>query len=693
MVAPGTGFGRSFFVMKLTTLVSLFLFLAVGSAATLHVSPVGDDRNSGATAAAPIQTLTAAQTRVRKIRAARPAEPVTVMLRAGVYELSGSLRFGPEDSGAPGAPVRWVAAPGAAVHLSGGRAVKAFTPVRDPATAQRFDEAYREFIVEADLAAQGIREYGVIQAEGPAGVELFYGGRPMTLARWPDPSAANKGWFTIAWVPDGSQGDRFIYVGGRPRRWLHAPDAWLHGFWVYDWWATYERIKEIRPDEGLIVFDREGVVRARMADQTTGKVINRNFSSVGRRYYAVNILEELDEPGEWYLDRRNGKLYFYPPEPVRPGQAHVSVLTGPLLDLRDASHIRFQGFIVEYGRGNAVEIRGGEGIALEDCRLRNVGNNAVTIEGGQGHTVARCEITGTGDGGVLIQAGDPKTLTPARHAVRDCDIHHYSRWRLTYRAAVNLKGVGSIVEHNRIRHAPHAGVLLDGNDHRVDFNEFSELCLESDDCGAFYANGLNRTARGNQVRNNVFRAIRGIGGKSQAPAVYLDDFMGGTTISGNVFHRVYGVKIGGGRDNLVENNIFVDCDPALSLDGRGLGWASASFADIPAIQKELEAVKYREPPYRDRYPGLLTYLDDNPGMPKGNRIVRNIFTGGKGWIQITPEVDRAVVEVRDNYLGHTPGFVDRAKGDFRLRPDAPPRRMGFQPLPLERVGPRPRRQP
>ncbi|MCZ7636318.1 MAG: hypothetical protein M5U12_09950 [Verrucomicrobia bacterium] len=46
--------------------------------------------------------------------------------------------------------------------------------------------------------------------------------------------------------------------------------------------------------------------------------------------------------------------------------------------------------------------------------------------------------------------------------------------------------------------------------------------------------------------------------------------MSGTEITGNIFYRVQRAAFLGGRDHLVVNNIFVDCDPAVEVDGRGL---------------------------------------------------------------------------------------------------------------------------
>lgn len=673
---------------------SSLVWVSAGWAQPYYVAVTGNDHHPG-TLLQPFRTIERAQQALRELKAAgRLTRGASVFLRAGVYPLSRSVEFDERDSGVPGGRILYSAYGGERVSLIGGRAIAGFEPVSDPAIAARFDEAYRDKIVETSLAEQGITDFGAMKATGTAPLELFFGGQPMTLARWPNKSSPNRGWFAIAGVPAEGAGDRFIYVGGRPKaqRWASADDAWLHGFWIYDWWDSFVRLKAVDVENQLLISDQP-FVRAEMANQTSGKTVNRNASSVGRRYYALNILEELDEAGEYYVDRKSGKLYFWPPASARGTSAVVSMLETPLLKFRGSSHLTVRGLTLEYGRGDAIVIDGGTGVEILDCTLRNAGGKAVVIREGSGHSIANSRIYEVGDGAVAINAGVKKGLQAAGHRVAGNDIHNYSRRMLTYRAAVDVKGVGITVAHNHIHHAPHAGILLDGNDHTIEYNEFDHVCEQSDDCGAFYSNGLNWTARGTKVRFNSFHDIRGIGGKSQAPAVYLDDFAGSTTVYGNVFYNTFGVKVGGGRSNTVENNIFVNCEPALSLDGRGLTWASASVIEHRGlIEKQLNEVNFTEPPYRTRYPELLTLLDANPGMPLGNRILRNIFVGGTGWIRITEEVGAGVVEIDGNWKRTDPGFVDLAHFDFRLKPDAPVLRTGFQPIPLDRIGP-PRRAP
>ncbi|MBN2309866.1 MAG: hypothetical protein JXR94_12905, partial [Candidatus Hydrogenedentes bacterium] len=203
--------------------------------------------------------------------------------------------------------------------------------------------------------------------------------------------------------------------------------------------------------------------------------------------------------------------------------------------------------------------------------------------------------------------------------------------------------------------------------------------------GAFYM-GRDWTTRGNVIRYNFFHDIHGPYTHG-AMAVYLDDAASGTTIFGNVFYKASRAAfIGGGRDNIVENNVFVECNPGVHIDSRGLGWAKKYV--VPGggweMYKKLEAVNHAQPPYSERYPQLVTLLDDDPAVPKGNVIARNVFVGGKHFNLSKEGEEFAVIE--DNFTEGDPGFIDAEHLNFQLKDDSPVYELGFKRIPFEEIG-------
>lgn len=172
-------------------------------------------------------------------------------------------------------------------------------------------------------------------------------------------------------------------------------------------------------------------------------------------------------------------------------------------------------------------------------------------------------------------------------------------------------------------------------------------------------------------------------------AIYLDDWTSGVTVYGNICEGARrGVLVGGGRDNLIENNLFIDCGHAVHLDERGKGWAAYYFdGSTTTLFDRLEAVNATGPVYTARYPELATLLEDDPVSAKGNVVARNVRFGG-GWLELynglTEETEYLVFT--DNWTEGDPGFVDAAAGDYSLRDDAPVLATGFEPLPLAKMG-------
>jgi hypothetical protein len=219
-----------------------------------------------------------------------------------------------------------------------------------------------------------------------------------------------------------------------------------------------------------------------------------------------------------------------------------------------------------------------------------------------------------------------------------------------------------------------------GNDHQIEFNEIYRVCYESNDAGAMYA-GRNWTMRGTVIRYNYLHDISGFEGRG-CVGVYLDDQYSGTQVFGNVFVRVTrAAMIGGGRDCTIENNVFVDCVPATHVDARGLGWAADGFE---GLKQSLEQMPYQQPPWSTRYPQLVNILKEDPMAPRGDVIARNICVGGR-WGDFEDKA-KPMVTFRDNLLDADPRFVDTAHGNYQLRSDSPAWRLGFQRLPLDKIG-------
>ena len=655
-----------------SSLTILAISCPLFAGAEYFVSTGGSDANPG-TQAQPFATMQRARDAIRELKksSSLPDAGVTVWIEAGTYYVTEPLSLSDEDSGSEKAPIVYRGHPGGEVRIVGGRQVKKFQPVTDLAMLNRLDASVRDKIVCADLKAEGFSDYGQVAAESNR-LELFFRDEPMQLARWP-----NEDFLQIVEVVGetpsiihgikGTREGKFTYSGDRPKRWADEQEIWLHGYWFWDWSDSFEKVASIDTIKRVI---------------STVPPYHGYGYRKGQRYYALNILAELDRPGEWYLDRQHGILYFLPPTPIDEGKAVLSTLRH-LFVLKDCSWVTIRDLVLEATRSTAVSISGGTGNIVAGCTIRNTGSWAVSISGGGNNSVLGCDIYNSAEGGVSLSGGERKTLTPAEHRAKNNHLHHFGRIYRTYRPAVSVSGVGNQVAHNVIHDGPHNAIQLSGNDHIIEFNEIYNVCFETGDVGAFYM-GRDWTARGTIIRHNYFHDIKGPG-LYGAMAVYLDDAASGISVIGNIFYRAgRAAFIGGGRDNLVENNIFVDCEASVHVDARGVGWMKYHVEGDGTLPQRLREMPYKQPPWSEKYPSLVNILDDSPGEPKGNIVRRNISCGGK-WLDVE-NVAMPLIKFEDNLVDKDPHFMNAEHQDFRLRPDSPALELGFQQIPVDKIG-------
>jgi hypothetical protein len=309
----------------------------------LHVSPRGSDTNPG-TPARPFATLERARDEIRQLRQRSDLPPggVAVVVHGGRYPVVRPFALGTEDSGSVRSPVIYRAAAGETPVFSGGARVTGFEPVRDAAILRRLPAESRGKVFQADLKAQGISNVPPVRMGGFASgagfsshpaLELFFNGEAMPLSRWP-----NDGFVQVVEVrgttaqtgpgPTGAKDGVITYDGDRPRRWTDDRDLLLYGYWFYGWADSYERVEKIDLEKKEI---------------TLAPPFHTYGYRRGQPFKAMNLLSEIDQPGEWYLDRRRLTLYFYPPSDLTRAQVEISLTETPLVELKNVSHVSFEG--------------------------------------------------------------------------------------------------------------------------------------------------------------------------------------------------------------------------------------------------------------------------------------------------------------------------------------------------------------
>jgi Right handed beta helix region len=579
------------------------------------VAPVGVDRplakdSLASGQAGPVRTLQYAVDLARDLRRANPSRSaVDIELAPGEHRLDRPVRLTAEHGGSHGQPLVIRGSAGGTTKLKGSRKLEPIAAAGDGAkSAMSRPEINTE-------ARPHLRRYSLPSTLKPAAsmdtprpqdrvpavpFEVFDAGGPLRPARWP-----NTGWARVVTAGGTALPPTFTISSERVKTWQGEPDLWAGGYWQYDWRYETQAIIAINPASSIMTLAAlpfEGI-------------------KAGARMFVYHALSELDEPGEWYRDRVSNELLVWPRD---LSELEISV-SESAFEMTGVSHLRLQNLTIEMTRGDAVFVKGGRDVVIEDCTIRWTGGRAITFEDAAASGILRSHVTGTGAGGVLLYGGDRIGLVPAGLFALDTRFERFARLSLTYAAAVELDGVGNSAIGNFITDADHEGIEFRGNDHLIERNEMSRLMLDSADGGAIYT-GRDWTARGTRIRHNFIRDVRPAPGM-ETKGIYLDDMASGIIIEGNVFLRVdQAVFVGGGYDNQVTGNVFVATDPALHIDSRGIDFYRERIDDPKGeLRTRLDAMPYRSEPWRSRYPTLPGLLDDQPYLAKRNVMAGNLY--------------------------------------------------------------------
>jgi hypothetical protein len=655
-------------LILISVIIALLAFIIINlcfqnSTAVFFVATNGSDSNSGSKDK-PLATLEGAQNAIRKFKIDKQSKlkTVTVYIRSGTYYRKNTFTLDNNDSGDIKAPITYEPYKNEKVIITGGIGLDKdkFSKVSDESVLNKIiDKTARSHILEYDLKLNHI-DYGSTSQSIIDAPELFFNNIPLTLAKWPNENYSLTGNI----ISNIRSNYTFNYNGTRETSWEGAKDAWIFGYWYYNWADFTVKMDSINIKNHLITFKQN---------------IDYGIKS-NQRYFVFNLLQELDKPGEWYFDRIKGKIYMYPPNTMDKGTFYISQLNKPFIVENNTSNVHFKGITFQANRSLAVVINGGKNNIIEGCSIRNISKNAVSINGGKENGVQSCDIYNTGSGGININAGDRNKLIAANDYADNNNIYNYSRIKRTYTAAINLSGVGNTASHNSIHDAPHTAILFSGNNHTIEYNDIYSVANETDDVGAIYT-GRDWTYRGNVIRYNYIHDMENSIGKSGRTGVYLDDCMSSAEVYGNIFYRVNrSILVGSGRDNKIYNNIIIEGSQSIDIDQRGLNH------NLDLLFKNLAKVPYKSEIWKNKYPDLYKILDDSiPGNPVGNTVTTNAI-----YITKKPDIAKPVVKngnVTNNILfTGKPNFISNGELDFKKLSKETIPISNFKDIPFNRIG-------
>lgn len=660
----------------------------------VYVSVDGSE-NADGTIERPFGSLEQARDAVRDMRKASKKDlSVKVILRGGIYEIDNSFRLTEDDSGTAEKPTVYTSYPGEEVRLTGAKRINHKVEPEEK-ILERLPEESRDKVLAFDLKKDNLdgivkfeqRYYSVPYNPPP---DILWDGEFCNVARWPNEGYAKTGTILYAGFSlftSGGEGRPhprdddvgFVFKSDAPNveKWINAKDdAWLFGYWQNGWATDSVRIKHI----------------------SGNSVFTKTSASFGVRrggdYQIYNLPEELDIPGEWYINDKSGILYIYPESEYTPEtEISMAMLNEPIINVTDCSYLLIERLTLEAGMNNGINVSGGDHVRVAGCDLRQFSKHAVEMRDTKESGVLSCDIEQIGAYGIYIVSGkgNRSTLEPVGCYAVNNHVQDFGRIERTYYPGISMEGVGNYIAYNKIHNAPHMALRAEGNNNIIEFNEIYDVVKETKDAGAFYT-CRDQLAFGNIMRYNYYHDIYGGTGDAGGSAVgfYVDDVGCAWTCFGNVFYKVdHPVLIGGGSNNKVLNNLIIDApegsEVSISLDRRD-SWGNVM--DYATYSLNFD---YKNDIWQKYYPEAYnireTLLNDGVVLPRNNMIKNNII-----YNHAETEIAEIAVELGtvENNIVTTEdiGLKDEENNVFSLKADSPVYKMipEFEPIPFERIG-------
>jgi hypothetical protein len=475
-----------------------------------------------------------------QLRAARKADPttaLTITFADGLYEVAAPLSLEAQDSN-----ITLRAAEGAHPTLIGARQVSGFAP-------------HTGHIVKADITA--------LMSNGLKPRQLLCDGQRLPLARWPNVDASDPlygGWAYVDDIPpskiEGHAWKSAMYLKPQDlRTWAHPEEVELNIFAMYGWWNFIQPVKALDTTSRLLT----------LATPCGYDLHPHN------RFILQNALEELDAPGEWYIDPRTHTLYLWPTGPIAQQDIRLVTLETFIKVLPGAQQITISGLTFTGCNGTAAQLDKTQHCTIADCTFTQAGGfngTAISINGGNHNAARSNRISQIGSSGISLSGGDRKTLTNCDNLADNNHIHHIGVFNKNA-CGIGITGCGITASHNLIHDGPRMGIQFSGNNIILEYNHIHHVVLETQDGGAIYTGGRDWiSSRGSIWRYNMIHDVIGCGQETDGLhhpwftfGLYPDDNTGGIDIIGNIVFRcpTSALHMHNSRDCIVENNIFAQC--------------------------------------------------------------------------------------------------------------------------------------
>ena len=673
---------------------NVFALNTSGGEVIIYVSPDGNDKNNG-TIESPLKTFAGAKHRVRTVAGTKP---VRVIFRAGQYNITQTQVFGKEDSGRPGAYVTYEGYPGENAVISGAIKlnVKDFKKVTNKDILMRMPVDARDNVIQLDLKKYGVDKLTTATELAESGASSGTGGKTMgylllenneqMLAQWPNGDGGYdymgkvyiKG--STSSFKVNMEGAACIgYTNERSNAWKNAVgNAYFQIYPHNDYRAELLALVDVDTIEKKLYISGG----SQGFDETRNKA----------RYKILNLLEELDVPTEYYIDRENMILYYYPPKIFNENSLlEITALQDNLLEFNGASFIKFNNLTVGNCSRHAFKADDKtHDLEISECILKNIAGAAVCcpsdystgnrfITKGVYNAVESGVYNINIDKNIIFNIGANAINLTTRNLTtfkNNIDITNNYLTKINTIApgkySICVYGYDFNISDNLIHTTNSGAMTTKGSESFILRNEVYDVCRQLSDCGGIYQ-GMQYAYMNTEIAYNLVYNVRGrfdmefVEGYS---GIYQDDCASGANIHHNMLRDIAkGLVLNGGKNHTYDNNVInVDGAP-IGFHARGEDPVWNSYITRNTMDEHFMDAK--EIPYLiKQYPVFAEVADGRLRQPYNDTVTNNIANGEfRGWGR-EKDYDR-IAELghfeNNTTITDTNIYVDFEHADMRLK--------------------------
>jgi hypothetical protein len=412
----------------------------------------------------PFATLARARDAVRALKRRGDKREILVLIRGGVYRLSETVVLSLEDSAPVGGSITYAAYPDEKPVFTSAVPIVDWRKPERPSPL--LPEIARARVWTADVPAS-LRN-----------VLTLYDGNHRLRRAWSKP-------FTpVTFLDAKAPHDQIAFPPGAMKNWPDLANAELRVIPSCDYEMCLLPVAEVDERSGL-------AKTAVPASRTMGRV-----KFLDETAWVENILEVLDEPGEWVFSAADRKLYLWPVREAPSDAIHTPLLTELLriegaIDYdgpadRPITDLAFRGLTFTGGErlpwhggtkgelqhkwehfdvpSALVRLRGAQRCTIEACRFVDTSGTGLRLDlTCLDNRVVDSEVAHTGGVGILLAGYGPGTKDESkRNTVSNNWIHHVGEIYWASPAIMVWQSGENKVTHNLIHDTPYSGITVSG---------------------------------------------------------------------------------------------------------------------------------------------------------------------------------------------------------------------------------------